>query len=842
MTVLCYLRRNAVGTLQNFQSRSTYLRKSLRIFLRNASSFIPKRVLIVSKLTRYHFERLRASDLNEEQFKRKLLERGSNYDSLLAGHRATKEVENEVVKVLKKMNIEYKKVDRSTISRSSVMWADLVLPIGGDEAGEYSILMRSRIRTTLKGEDIWEPPFHMHEEGRLVGVERFFSADQLQTPSPDQLNQRQLPWLALNEAFVAEILAAKTSTLLMKFDDKENFYKIKSSGLCISTGTGSTSWYKAINSITPQVVQQILSLADSKRNTTDVEIDRICSDFNGSLYMHPEEDKLCYAIRDAMATEVWPVPKCLQRYSSCKKLTVKSLCLDGGLVLDGGIALGVIPKGHRCGSHQRYFRTMEEDDREIRTAVENILSGSINSQRSSYTQQSLTRMSDIVLSEDLIAGERHGGRMSNVRRFFCLFVTFDLLLTVLMWLICTMIAGESIQTAFMSQVVHYRIKTSLFDIVMAAICRFTVLLLFYALLHLNHWIIVAISTATTCAFLLTKVFLFDWTACNQPVFQVLLILSSFVLSWAEAWFFDFRVIPQETHARNWIQNMSDTERAPLIRAVTADPRQYSSVEPSRTFYTPVDSPAHSDTDEDISRRQDPTRKLSRTNEVFIPKPLPKLTTDMIAEYKRIASSLMKDCHGLLTSKDWKTEITTSNGDVVSCMPINKSEGKIMKITGTIDAPANMLINWLFDDIEATPTWNKLVTESIKLQCIDEDTDIIYQATSPQGGGMIGARDFIILRHRSKYGDYYVSSGMSVTIKAFPNRKNVVRGENGVSCLAAEESPDGDSSKCRFTWILNTNLKGWLPQKLVDRSLSTALINFMFYLRKHLDEYQRNTAT
>lgn len=387
MTALGYLRRNAVGTLQNFQFRSTYLRKSLRIFLRNASSFVPKRVLIVSKLTRYHFEKLRQPDLDEEQFKRKLLERGSNYESMLAGHRATKEVENEVVKVLKKMNIEYKRVDRSTISRNNVMWADLVLPIGGDgtfllaanlifdnktpilginsypkrsegflmlpsyytnhipeifeslKAGKYSILMRSRIRTTLNGEGIWELPFHMHEEGRLVGVERFFSDGQLKPSGPDQLNQRQLPWLALNEAFVAEVLAAKTSSLLVKFDDDEKFYRIKSSGFCISTGTGSTAWYKAINSVSPQVVRQILNLADSKNNLTDIEIDKICSNFNNSFNLNPEEQKLCYTIRDLIATDVWPVPKCLQRYNSCKKITIRSLCSDGGLVLDSGIAV-----------------------------------------------------------------------------------------------------------------------------------------------------------------------------------------------------------------------------------------------------------------------------------------------------------------------------------------------------------------------------------------------------------------------------------------------------------------------------------------------------------------------
>lgn len=89
--------------------------------------------------------------------------------------------------------------------------------------------------------------------------------------------------------------------------------------------------------------------------------------------------------------------------------------------------------------HQKYIGRMAEDERQIRMAAEAILSGSINSQRSSVTQHSIARTPDIVLSEDLIAGARHNGRMSNVRRFFCLFITFDLLLTFLMWLICTMV-------------------------------------------------------------------------------------------------------------------------------------------------------------------------------------------------------------------------------------------------------------------------------------------------------------------------------------------------------------------------------------------------------------------
>ncbi|XP_076635290.1 steroidogenic acute regulatory protein-like [Colletes latitarsis] len=483
---------------------------------------------------------------------------------------------------------------------------------------------------------------------------------------------------------------------------------------------------------------------------------------------------------------------------------------------------------------------MAEDERQIRAAAELLLNSSINSQRSSRTQRSINRTPDIIVSEDLIAGAMQNGRMSSIRRFFCLFVTFDFLLIFLMWLICTMIAGESLKSAFINQIVHYHIKTSLFDIVMAAICRFTILLMFYSLLHLNHWIIVALTTAITCAFLIVKVFLFDWSTCNQPVFQVLLILTSFVLPWVEAWFLDIRVLPQETQARNWFNNFSENERQPLLRGVTSE-SQYTSIEPpTGTFFTPMDSPNHSDDEDEGSRRQGVSRNMLKSNDMLVSKTLTPLTSAMIENYKRKVFVLVQNCHDLLQSKNWQIESIMPNGDIIFYMDRPKPEGKILKIVGVVDASATVLVDQLFDEIESLPSWNKLVTESKKIQHIDNNTDIVYQATSPQGGGIIGARDFVILRHRAQYGNYYINTGTSVPFSSLPSRSNVVRAENNISCWAAEALPN-EQNKCRFTWIINTNLKGWLPQKIVDKSMSTALVDFMIYVRKYADELQRPSA-
>ena len=344
-------------------------------------------MLIVAKLSRYYFEQLREPELTESQLKAKLLERGSDYEGMLAGHIATRNVERQVTEVLKKMNIEYRIINRQNLDQPNFAWADLVLPIGGDgtfllasnlifdnrkpimginshpeksegflmlppkytsmipevfemlKAGDYRVVLRTRIRTTLKGDSIWDAPFHTHEKGRVAGGEKFYTQSVEGQATNNLPKERRLPWLALNEVFLAESLSARTSTLLVNIDDQEKYHLVKGSGLCVCTGTGSTSWYKSITSVNTEIVQKILNLVDDKRKFSDQEIERICSVFNSSLLFDAEELKLRYVIRDMIMTDVWPVPKTLPPYGSCFKFTARSQCFDAGLVLDGGIAV-----------------------------------------------------------------------------------------------------------------------------------------------------------------------------------------------------------------------------------------------------------------------------------------------------------------------------------------------------------------------------------------------------------------------------------------------------------------------------------------------------------------------
>ncbi|CAL7946153.1 unnamed protein product [Xylocopa violacea] len=393
MTTLNYLRRRSGKAVQFLQPHKYNVNNSLRIFLRNESSFVPRRVLIVAKLSRYCFEKMREPNLSEEELKVKLQERGSDYHAMFANHLISESVKNKVTEVLRKMNIEYKVINRENLDSSNFVWADLILPVGGDgtfllasnmifdnkkpimginsnpdrsegylllppkytenipeifemlKAGNYHVRIRQRIRTTLKGDNIWDPPFHTHEKSRVIGGERFYTQD-LSNQIPNNLpKERRLPWLALNEVFVAEILSARTSSLLIKVNNEANYHVVKSSGLCVSTGTGSTSWYRSINSVSPQVVQEILGFLNEKKQFSREQIDKICTAFNNSLFFDADKLQLCYVVRDMIVNDAWPLSKLLPHRGFCNKITVKSQCYDGGIVLDGGIA---VPFNYGC--------------------------------------------------------------------------------------------------------------------------------------------------------------------------------------------------------------------------------------------------------------------------------------------------------------------------------------------------------------------------------------------------------------------------------------------------------------------------------------------------------------
>ncbi|XP_071753504.1 STARD3 N-terminal-like protein [Centroberyx gerrardi] len=196
--------------------------------------------------------------------------------------------------------------------------------------------------------------------------------------------------------------------------------------------------------------------------------------------------------------------------------------------------------------------------------------------------------------ESYEAGEKKC--ISDVRRTFCLFVTFDLLFVTLLWIIELNVNG-GIPQQLDQEVLHYNYRASFFDIFLLAVFRFAALILAYAVCKLRHWWAIAITTAVSSAFLIVKVIVSK--LLSQGAFGYLLPIISFVLAWIETWLLDFKVLPQEAEDDNRFQSFMDaTERAPLIHPGPLSDGQ---------FYSPPESVA--DSDEELDDKHDPEKGL-----------------------------------------------------------------------------------------------------------------------------------------------------------------------------------------------------------------------------------------
>ncbi len=66
------------------------------------------------------------------------------------------------------------------------------------------------------------------------------------------------------------------------------------------------------------------------------------------------------------------------------------------------------------------------------------------------------------------------------------------------------------------------------------------------------------------------------------------------------------------------------------------------------------------------------------------------------------------------------------------------------------------------------------------------------------------------------------------------------GENGPNCMTVR-AMSGDPSRCYFRWLLDTDIKGWIPQKVIDATFSSALTEYLDHLRAHVDALRASGA-
>nr|CAD7405103.1 unnamed protein product [Timema cristinae] len=137
------------------------------------------------------------------------------------------------------------------------------------------------------------------------------------------------------KVFLGESLSARVSYFELSLDGGP-FTKIKSSGLCVTTGTGSTSWHLSINRVDQQTVAKLAALLGNKLSPEQVPA--ITKSYNDSLVFSPENPQISYTIRDNICASVWPHPKGIESRGFASQIIIRSRCFDAVLVIDGRVS------------------------------------------------------------------------------------------------------------------------------------------------------------------------------------------------------------------------------------------------------------------------------------------------------------------------------------------------------------------------------------------------------------------------------------------------------------------------------------------------------------------------
>ncbi|XP_056597964.1 stAR-related lipid transfer protein 3 isoform X1 [Triplophysa dalaica] len=435
------------------------------------------------------------------------------------------------------------------------------------------------------------------------------------------------------------------------------------------------------------------------------------------------------------------------------------------------------------------------------------LSGSlpaIASLNASYSQASLSLPSPYYAP--LPPGERKA--ISDVRRTFCLFVTFDLIFIAMLWIIELNI-NKSIWTSLENEVVLYNFKSSFFDIFVLAVFRFLCLQLGYAAFRLRHWWVIAITTLVTSTFLIAKVILSD--LFNEDAFGYVLPITSFVVAWLETWFLDFKVLTQEAEdERAYLGAVNAAcERAPMIFPTAVSDGQ---------FYSPPESLAGSEEDLD-------EEGLGR-----------KAVTEQEKEFVRQGREAMAVVEQILTQEEnWKFEKSSDQGDAVYTLEI-PFHGKTFILKALLQCTAELVYQEVILQPEKMVQWNRTVSLCQILQRVDDNTLVSYDVSAGAAGGVVSPRDFVNVRRVERRRDCYISAGMGTNHNSKPPHGRFVRGENGPGGFVVLKS-SSNPSVCTFIWVLNTDLKGRLPRYLIHQSLAATMFEFMSHLRQRINEVQ-----
>ena len=104
------------------------------------------------------------------------------------------------------------------------------------------------------------------------------------------------------------------------------------------------------------------------------------------------------------------------------------------------------------------------------------------------------------------------------------------------------------------------------------------------------------------------------------------------------------------------------------------------------------------------------------------------------------------------------------------------------------------------------------------------TRVTKTTAASECGGLVSSRDFTNLKRTEKRGKRYLVGGLGLEDpEAWPPVSGAIRGRNGHCGWVF--APGTNRNTTDVTWVINSDLSGWLSRGLIDSAISTVMIKF-----------------
>ncbi|VDN98546.1 unnamed protein product [Rodentolepis nana] len=424
-----------------------------------------------------------------------------------------------------------------------------------------------------------------------------------------------------------------------------------------------------------------------------------------------------------------------------------------------------------------------------------------------------------VAASSAIEGLPDEQRTSPIRRTFLLFILFEFVIIVAFWLLYIRTLGD-FSKAMADQVIHMQFNTTLFDVQIISVCRFSFLEVAYGAFRTSRRWPSASWTAITTVYMLAKCMVFATSQRGDPLAYTDLILP-IVMTWIGTLILECRVLPQERRAKR-IVNTFQRFTPDFLSAVDAQSAYLGSVQQwvgraatARGIPSIYGSPEGSLMSYPESPTTSPKYTLLNANDA---------TVDVAALLTR-AENLRQTTWNIYEDTVWNESEASmpmlTGPHITSANFTAFGEHTVFRMDAVLHARPKTMFDDLVYEFEFSPIWNSSISSARILQKFPhEELDIVHTTLKEALGGLIKPRDFVMMRAWGVNDEVYYVTASSVTHPKCPPVNDCIRADQLINSFFLRPS----GNLCHLTIITCFDIKGWLSRHVISRGAKASLNN------------------